>query len=82
MRLEDAMQLAKILVGDEVAEEATAEGGEERRIDLGEPVPVFITYFTAMPTDDGFEFRPDVYGRDAAWEAEQASREPTKVAAN
>ncbi len=80
VRLEDAMQLAKMLVGDEVAEEASAEGGEERRVDLGEPVPVFITYFTAVPTDDGFEFRPDVYGRDAAWEAEQAAGANAMVA--
>lgn len=72
VRLEDAMQLARILVGDEIAEAASAEGGEERRIDLGEPVPVFITYFTAMPTADGFEFRPDVYGRDAAWQVQHA----------
>ncbi|MGA0604970.1 L,D-transpeptidase family protein [Phenylobacterium sp. VNQ135] len=72
VRLEDAMHLARVLVGEETADAASAEGGEERRVDLGEPVPVFITYFTAMPTADGFEFRPDAYGRDTAWEAQHA----------
>ncbi|MCR5876282.1 L,D-transpeptidase family protein [Phenylobacterium sp. J426] len=81
VRLEDAMKLARELVGEEVAETAVSEGGEERRVDLGEPVPVFITYFTAMPTDEGFVFRPDVYGRDAAWEARQAARGHTIAAA-
>jgi murein L,D-transpeptidase YcbB/YkuD len=72
VRLEDAMRLAKLLVGEGTAEAAVAVGGEERRVDLPEPTPVFITYFTAMPTEDGFVFRPDVYGRDKAWTAQHA----------
>jgi len=72
VRLEDAMRLAKLLVGEGTAEAAVAVGGEERRVDLPAPTPVFITYFTAMPTEDGFVFRPDVYGRDKAWAAQHA----------
>lgn len=72
VRLEDAMRLAKLLVGDAAAEAALA-AGEETRVDLPAPAPVYITYFTAMPTEDGFVFRPDVYGRDKAWTAQHAA---------
>lgn len=72
VRLEDAMRLARLLVGEETAEAAVAVGGEERRIDLPEPAPVYITYFTATATEDGFVFRPDVYGRDKTWTTQHA----------
>jgi murein L,D-transpeptidase YcbB/YkuD len=77
VRLEDAMRLARLLVGDGTAEAAAAVGGEERRIDLPEPAPVYITYFTATATRDGFVFRPDVYGRDKAWTAQHAEAPAT-----
>ena len=37
-------------------------------VPLATPVPVYITYLTAMPSDDGSSvaFYDDVYGRDAA----------------
>lgn len=61
IRLADAAALARALFG---ATPATG-GGVERRVDLAEPVPVYVTYFTAFPLDDGrVETRPDVYGRD------------------
>lgn len=72
VRLEDAMTLARLLVGPERAAAALAAGGEEARIDLPEPIPVYITYFTAMPDGDRVELRPDPYGRDAAWLAQHA----------
>ena len=36
-------------------------------VPLQTPVPVYITYLTAMPSDDGssIAFTDDVYGRDA-----------------
>ena len=33
---------------------------------LTHPVPVYITYFTSVPTKRGIAFREDVYSRDAA----------------
>ena len=37
-------------------------GAPEQRVDLPEPVPVYIAYFTALPSRDGVAFLPDVYG--------------------
>jgi murein L,D-transpeptidase YcbB/YkuD len=34
------------------------------RVDIPEPVPVFITYLTAAPEGDRIAFRDDSYGRD------------------
>ncbi len=64
IRLEDAMALARALAGDEAVDRALADQGEDLRVDLPEPVPVYVTYFTAWPTKGGVEFRPDVYARD------------------
>ena len=38
----------------------------EERVDLPEPVPVFVTYLTVEETVDGILFRADPYGRDPA----------------
>jgi murein L,D-transpeptidase YcbB/YkuD len=65
IRLEDALRLARLLVGEKRFERATNDPGRERRVDLKKPVPVYITYFTAMPTPQGLVVRPDVYGRDS-----------------
>ncbi|RGP40796.1 putative L,D-transpeptidase YcbB [Altererythrobacter insulae] len=61
VRLEDADGLASLLFGEGLPDQASQT---PQRITLEEPVPVFITYFTAWPTDDGIEQRRDVYGRD------------------
>ena len=37
----------------------------EQRVDVPDPVPVYVAYFTAVPSAGGFEFREDIYGRDA-----------------
>jgi L,D-transpeptidase YcbB len=63
VRLEDAVALARALAGDAAVDAALA-GGEEVRVDLEQPMPVYITYFTAAPSETGLVFRPDVYGRD------------------
>lgn len=34
-------------------------------VNLNEKIPVYITYFTAMPDDNGFSFYDDIYERDA-----------------
>ena len=35
----------------------------EERVNLIEPVPVFLTYLTVASTSEGVVFRPDPYGR-------------------
>lgn len=63
IRLQDASRLAAWLFG------AVPKGSDpkvEERVELREPVPVFVTYFTAEATPEGVVFRADRYGRDAA----------------
>ena len=40
--------------------------GKTTRIDLPEPVPVLLTYFTAWGAGGEVQFRRDIYDRDAA----------------
>ena len=61
VRLEDAGRLERWLFGDRVPRPS---GAPEQRVDLPAPVPVYIAYFTALPTRDGVVFQPDVYRRD------------------
>jgi len=64
VRLEDAQRLSRWLFGRRVAASST---DPEQRVDLREPVPIYITYFTAAPSEGGgVAFRHDVYGRDEA----------------
>lgn len=60
IRLEDADRLQKWVFG----EKQSASGEPEERVDVADPVPVYITYFTVAPAKDGVAFRPDRYGRD------------------
>lgn len=60
IRLEDADRLQKWVFG----EKQTASGEPEERVDVPDPVPVYITYFTVAPAKDGVAFRPDRYDRD------------------
>ncbi|WP_324750635.1 L,D-transpeptidase family protein [Sphingomonas sp. LY54] len=61
VRVEDAPRLARWLFGKPLKVRA---GDPEQRVDLSEPVPVYITYLTAAPDGDRIAFRPDVYNRD------------------
>jgi murein L,D-transpeptidase YcbB/YkuD len=63
VRVEDARRLARWLFR---GGEPHASGAPEQRVDLPEPVPVYITYLTAVPGPGGILFQPDVYRRDAA----------------
>lgn len=63
VRLQDAPRLAAWLFG------AMPKGRDpdvEQRVELPEPVPVFVTYLTVEATADGILFRADPYERDAA----------------
>ncbi len=77
VRLEDARRLSQWLFGRRVAASSAAP---EQRVDLAEPVPIYITYFTAAPTEQGIAFRDDVYGRDEAQLARLGVR--TEMASN
>jgi murein L,D-transpeptidase YcbB/YkuD len=41
------------------------KGGDDRRVNLKEKVPVFIVYFTTFTRDGRLYFGNDLYGRDA-----------------
>ncbi len=61
IRLEDAQRLGRWLFDGAMPR---ATGAPEQRVDLPEPVPVYITYLTALPTADGVVFLADPYNRD------------------
>ena len=64
VRLEDAQRLARWLFRGRVPRPS---GAAEQRVDLPEAVPVYIGYFTALPSRGGVVFLPDRYNRDRAW---------------
>jgi len=70
IRLEQPVALAEWLLEREGhARAGTVESlmarGETVTINLKEPVPTYLVYFTAFATDDGeVAFRRDIYGRD------------------
>jgi murein L,D-transpeptidase YcbB/YkuD len=64
VRVSNAMALARLLLGP--AAERAVDGSPEQRVDLPEPIPVYIAYFTALPGGDGagVDLARDVYQRD------------------
>ena len=63
VRLEDAWRLSSWLFHRELTWEGA---GTEEPVALDPPVPVYITYLTAMPNGSSVAFFDDVYGRDKA----------------
>ncbi|MCP3729788.1 L,D-transpeptidase family protein [Sphingomonas sp. MG17] len=63
IRLEDAPRLGRWLFGKPLK---AASAKPEQRVELADPVPIYITYFTAFPTGKTVAMRADVYGRDGA----------------
>ncbi|MBJ7445552.1 MAG: murein L,D-transpeptidase, partial [Sphingobium sp.] len=61
VRLEDAQRLGRWFFGKQLAADGSAP---EQHQPLPQPVPVYLTYLTAVPTAQGVQFLPDVYGRD------------------
>ena len=43
--------------------------GQERRVNLKAPLPVYILYMTAWVHDGGVRFLRDIYGHDEEQEA-------------
>jgi murein L,D-transpeptidase YcbB/YkuD len=64
VRLEDAPRLARWLYSGK--EPSTSSPRPEQRVDLPRPVPVYLTYLTAVPRNGTIAFLPDVYNRDRA----------------
>ena len=77
VRLEDAKRLQKWVFGGAAP---SANGEADQRVDLPEPLPVYMTYFTAEPTATGIAFRSDPYNRDPALLARVKLNEQTQTA--
>jgi murein L,D-transpeptidase YcbB/YkuD len=61
VRLEDASRLGEWMFGRALQ----AQGSDpEQRVDLPQPVPVYITYLTAVPSGSSIAWYDDIYGRD------------------
>jgi len=71
VRLEDAPRLARWLFDGRAPQPS---GAPEERADLPAPVPVYLAYFTVLPSPDGLVFQSDVYGRDRAAAPRAAAR--------
>ena len=61
VRLQDYRRFATWVFGN-VPQAASAR---EEKFELPEPVPVYMTYLTVVPSGNGVVFRPDPYGLDA-----------------
>ena len=70
VRLEDAARLGRWLFGRDLDWQTA---GTEQPVPLATPVPVYITYLTAMPDGASIAYYDDVYGRDAAKVASAAN---------
>lgn len=73
VRLEDASRLGRWMFGYDLDWEAA---GTEQRVPLQNPIPVYITYLTAIPDGSSIAYADDVYGRDAARLAATSSAAP------
>ena len=61
--------------------ELTWEGaGTEEPVMLDQPVPVYITYMTAMPDGQSIAYYDDAYGRDKAQAGGQWRRDSSATA--
>jgi murein L,D-transpeptidase YcbB/YkuD len=63
VRLESAWRLSRWLFGRDLTWKGA---GAEEKVRLDKPVPVYLTYITAVPNGSDITFLDDVYGRDAA----------------
>jgi murein L,D-transpeptidase YcbB/YkuD len=63
VRLEDAPRLGRWLYGEPLKPQGAAP---EQAVPLPRPVPVYLTYLTAVPSGSTIAYFDDIYGRDAA----------------
>jgi len=68
IRVEQIAPLASLTLGGEDPDDRIIEAigtGETQRLELTQPLAVYVLYWTAFADDDGaMEFRPDRYDRD------------------
>ena len=76
VRVEDARRLSRWLFR---GAGVTNSGAAEQRVDLPEPVPVYLTYLTVVPGPGGIIFQKDVYGRDRALSAAVKEQDPVRT---
>ena len=76
VRLEDAARLGRWLFGRDLDWQSA---GPEQPVPLAQPVPVYITYLTAMPDGGSIAYYDDVYGRDAARVADNGGSSNTSA---
>lgn len=77
VRLEAAWRLSRWLFGRDLSWKGA---GTEEKVPLAKPVPVYITYLTAVPDGSQIAFLDDVYGRDSKRLAEMNGE--ARMAAN
>jgi murein L,D-transpeptidase YcbB/YkuD len=63
VRLEDAPRLGRWLYGQPLEPQGARP---EQQVPLAQPVPVYLTYLTAVPSGSQIAYFEDIYGRDAA----------------
>jgi murein L,D-transpeptidase YcbB/YkuD len=68
IRVEAILQLTALVLGEENSPQGITgdiNAGRTHRIEINDPVAVYLLYWTAIGTDDGpVEFRRDLYDRD------------------
>ena len=62
VRVERPMDFGRWLFNGEMPQ---SSGMPEEQVNMPFPVPIYITYFTAVPDGDRIAFRSDIYNRDA-----------------
>jgi murein L,D-transpeptidase YcbB/YkuD len=63
IRMEDAAKMHEWLMGEPIPTNAPPED----KVPLDKPVPIYVTYLTALPAAGGeIVFHDDPYGRDSA----------------
>jgi murein L,D-transpeptidase YcbB/YkuD len=67
IRLEDADRLGRWLFGHQLT---PSSDDPEIKIPLSKPVPVYVTYLTAVPSGQSITYLDDVYG----WDAQRLAR--------
>ena len=77
VRLESAWRLGRWLFGRDLTWKGA---GTEEKVLLDRPVPVYLTYMTAVVEGSDITFLDDVYGRDAARLAKAGNAEALAAA--
>ena len=75
IRLEKPLEFARLMLMEQnnwsqAQAERYINGSRTRAVELNNPVPVYIAYWSAWVDEEGLlQFRPDIYGRDAPTES-------------